>query len=193
MAEDQRLGANEADARRKAARWSVLAALAQILLVPLGALYFPYLRNFLIAVGYAFVLPPIAVMYVRSAPVRGSGAMLGALAGTSAVAIGLGGSVNVDLEPAALLFLGVWWWTVGKMAAETGFLPRGFGLATAAVGALAVASAPLAAFASASIARLPASVSAILEQPYFAIAHVALGAWLLILAAVFRPLDRRLR
>ena len=193
MAEGPRDGAIEAEARRKAARWSVLAAVAQLLLVPLGALYFPYLRNFLLAVGYAFLLPAIAVLYVRSASVRASGAILGAIAGTSAVAIGLGASVNVDLEPAGLLLLGVWWWTVGKMATETTFLPRGFGIATAAAGALAVASAPLAAFASASIARLPASVSAILEQPYFAVAHVALGVWLLILAEVFRTLDRRAR
>ncbi len=183
----------EAEAGRKAGRWSLLAAVAQIALVAVGALYFPYLRNFLIAVGYGFILPAIAVMHVRNAPVRDSGAILGTIAGTSAVAMGLAGSVNVDLEPAALLLLGVWWWTTGKMAAQTRSLPAGFGVATAAGGALAAAAALLAAFSSASIAVLPASIAIVAEQPYFAISHAALGAWLLALAAVFRTVDRAAR
>ncbi|MFN2521425.1 MAG: hypothetical protein ABR525_10320 [Candidatus Limnocylindria bacterium] len=183
----------EAEARRKAGRWAVLAAVAQIALVAVGALYFPYLRNFLIAVGYGFILPAIAVIHVRSAPRRDSGAILGTIAGTSAVAMGLAGSVNVDLEPAALLLLGVWWWTTGKMAAETRSLPAGFGVGTAAAGALAVAAAALAAFSSASIAVLPAGLAVVVEQPYFAISHAALGAWLLVLAVVFRTVDHAAR
>ncbi|MDP9265237.1 MAG: hypothetical protein M3O91_03840 [Chloroflexota bacterium] len=174
----------EDEARRKAALWSLLAAVAQLALVAFGAQYFPYLRNFLIAVGYGFILPGIAVMHVRNSSVRDSGAILGTIAGASTVVVGLAGSVNVDLEPAALLVLGVWWWTVGKMAAQTSSLPAGFGIATAIAGALAVAAAPLAAFSSASIAVLPTSLAAVLDQPYFRLSHVAVGLWLLAIAGL---------
>lgn len=180
----------EREATRKAAVWSLLAAVAQLALVAFGALYFPYLRNFLIAVGYGFILPAIAVMQVRNGAARASGAILGTIAGTATVAVGLAGSVNVDLEPAALLILGVWWWTIGKMAAQTGSLARGFGVATAIAGALALAAASLSAFGSASIAVLPARVSAALDLPYLSASHLALGLWLIALAVVIRKGDR---
>ncbi|MGH2499169.1 MAG: hypothetical protein ACRDF0_03640, partial [Candidatus Limnocylindria bacterium] len=97
----------------------------------------------LIAAAYGLLLPPIAVLHVRHRAVRDSGSVLGTVAGTAVVAVGLAGSVNVDLQPAALLALGIWWWTVGKIWAETAVLPRGFGAATALGGALAFPAAAL--------------------------------------------------
>ncbi|MEK6620213.1 MAG: hypothetical protein AABZ26_04475 [Chloroflexota bacterium] len=70
------------------------------------------------------MLPAIAILHVRHAQVRQSGAILGTIAGTAMVTVGLGGSVNVDLQPAALVVLGIWWWSIGKTWAETAVLAR---------------------------------------------------------------------
>jgi hypothetical protein len=116
------------------------------------------------------MLPGIAVLHVRHARVRESGAILGTIAGTAVVAVGLSGAANVDLRPAALFILGIWWWTIGKMWAETNVLPRTFGLATAGIGLFA-------------FALVPAEV--ILGELVFSAAHALLGAWLLALAWLF--------
>ena len=44
--------------------------------------------------------------------------------------LGLGAAANVSLIPAALFVRGVWWWTIGKMWAETDVFPRQFGWLT---------------------------------------------------------------
>jgi hypothetical protein len=123
------------------------------------------------------MLPAIAVLHVRHRLVRHSGAILGTIAGVSVVTVGLGGAVNIDLRPAALLVLGVWWWTIGKLWAETGIMPRTFGLVTAGLGIFAVVAAPLEA------GRLGLEIK--LGAPEIAVwpaAVAALGVWLLALA-----------
>jgi hypothetical protein len=82
------------------------------------------------AVGYGLLLPVIASLQVLHRPVRESGAILGTIAGASVVTLGLGAAANTDLIPAALFVRGVWWWTIGKMRAETAVMPRVFGLLT---------------------------------------------------------------
>lgn len=156
-----------------------------MLVVLLGAQAYPYLFDTLIAVAYGFLLPPIAVLHIRHAAVRQSGAILGTIAGTAVITVGLSGSVNVDLRPAALFVLGIWWWTIGKMWVQTGAMPRTFGRVTAAVGLAAFVLVPLEAFAPAFTAVLPRSVADVLAQPYFSAAHLVLGAWLLALALLF--------
>ncbi|MBI3521487.1 MAG: hypothetical protein HY071_00130 [Chloroflexi bacterium] len=122
----------------------------------------------LVAVGYGFLLPPIAIIHVRNTAVRQSGAILGTIAGAATATVGISASVNANAAPASLFAMGVWWWTIGKMSAQTGVLPRAFGYATAAAGAAAFALAALAPF-----------------QPGVAGAdHTLLGLWLLALAVV---------
>ncbi len=126
------------------------------------------------------MLPAIAVLHPRHRRARESGTILATITGTSAVIVGLAGSVNADLQPAALFVLGMWWWTIGKLWAETAILPRMFGLATAALGALALAGGL---FASVSI-----GVSVVRpdvpDVAVWTIAQVALGAWLTILGGI---------
>ena len=176
---------HEVAATRKAALWSAIAGLAQLLLVIVGQEAFPYLRNVLLAVGYGFILPAVAVLHVRNATVRQSGAILGSLAAIAAVTIGIAGSINVDAQPAALFLLGIWWWTIGKMWAQTGVLPRRFGILTATLGLAAFVLVPLEAFSAAFIAVMPRSLADALAQPYFSAAHLVLGLWLLALAWTF--------
>lgn len=107
---------------------------------------------------------------------RESGSILATIAGTATVAVGLAGSVNVDLQPAALFVLGMWWWTIGKLWAETGILPPLLGCATAALGALALASGL---FASVSIG-LSVVRPGLPDLAVWAIAQAALGVWLVI-------------
>ena len=144
-----------------------------------GHVGYPYVYDALIAVGYGLMLPAVAVLHPRHGRVRESGTILATIAGTATVIVGLGGSVNVDLQPAALFVLGMWWWTIGKLWAETGILPRELGRTTAALGALALAGGL---FASVSI-----GVSVV--RPDFpdiavwTIAQGVLGVWLVILGA----------
>ncbi|MEA2660884.1 MAG: hypothetical protein QOH08_456 [Chloroflexota bacterium] len=137
------------------------------------------------AVAYGFLLPAIAVLHVRHVAVRQSGAILGTIAGAAVATVGLAGSANIDVRPASLFVLGMWWWTIGKMWAETGVLPRTFGVATAALGLAAFVFVPLEAFSDAFAAVMPRSLADALAQPYFGTAHVAVGAWLVVLAWTF--------
>jgi hypothetical protein len=131
------------------------------------------------------LLPAIAVLHVRHAAVRQSGAILGTIAGAALAAVGLAGSANVDVRPASLFVLGMWWWTIGKMWAETDVIPRAFGVVTAALGICAFVLVPLEAFSVAFVGIMPRSLADALAQPYFSTAHVALGLWLLALAWSF--------
>jgi len=73
--------------------------------------------------------------------------VLGTAAGTASITVGLAASANFDLVVAALFVRGIWWWTIGKMWAETSVMPRLFGIATMALAVIAlgaaVASAPM--------------------------------------------------
>ena len=137
------------------------------------------------AVAYGFLLPAIAVLHVRHAAVRQSGAILGTIAGAAVATVGLAGSANVDVRPASLFVLGMWWWTIGKMWVQTGVLPRTFGRVTAALGLVAFALVPLEAFSQAWLSVMPRSLADALAQPYFSVAHVAIGGWLIALATTF--------
>ena len=108
------------------------------------------------------------MLHVRHAAVRQSGAILATIAGAAVATVGISGSANADIRPAALLVLGMWWWTIGKMWAQTGVLTRTFGRVTAALGIAAFVAVPLEPFSAA-----------------FTAAHVVLGVWLLVLAWTF--------
>jgi hypothetical protein len=138
-----------------------------------------------VAVAYGFLLPGIAVLHVRHAAVRQSGAILGTIAGAAVATVGLAGSANIDVRPASLFVLGLWWWTIGKMWAQTGVMPRALGIVTAALGLCAFALVPLEAFSGAFIAVMPRSLADALAQPYFSAAHLAIGVWLFVLAWTF--------
>jgi hypothetical protein len=79
----------------------------------------------------------------------------------------------------------MWWWTIGKMWAETGVLPRAFGVVTAALGLCAFVLVPLEAFSVTFVALMPRSLADALAQPYFSAAHLVLGLWLIALAWIF--------
>jgi hypothetical protein len=89
----------------------------------------------------------VAVLHVRHVAVRESGAILGTIAGTTVVVVGLAASAALELAIAALFVRAIWWWTIGKMWWETGALPRWLGAVTLglAVGefALVLALGPL--------------------------------------------------
>jgi hypothetical protein len=127
---------------------------------------------------------------VRNAAVRDSGAILATISGAAVATVGLAGAANIDVRPASLFVLGMWWWTSGKMWAQTGVLPRRFGLVTAALGLMAFALVPVEAFSVAFVAVMPRSLADALAQPYFSAAHVALGVWLIALAGVFASRSR---
>lgn len=150
-----------------------------------GALAYPYLYDVLTAVAYGFLLPAIAVLHVRHVAVRQSGAILGTIAGAAVATVGLAGSANVDVRPASLFVLGMWWWTIGKMWTQTGVMPRTFGYVTAALGLVSFVLVPLEAFSPAFVAVMPRSIADALAQPYFSAAHLTLGAWLGVLAWIF--------
>lgn len=147
-----------------------------------GGIAYPALYDLLTALAYGLLFPAIAVLHARNVALRASGGILGTISGAAVATVGLAGSANVDVRPASLFVLGMWWWTIGKMAAETGTLPRAFGVVTAAAGALAFALAPFEAFAGQLSAVMPRTLADVLAQPYFAAAHVALGLWLVALA-----------
>ena len=128
------------------------------------------------------------MLHVRHAAVRQSGAILGTIAGAAVATVGLADSANVDVRPASLFVLGLWWWTIGKLWTQTGVLPRPFGVATAALGLVAFGLVPLEAFSPLFISTMPRSLADALAQPYFSAAHLVLGLWLLALALTFATL-----
>ena len=143
----------------------------------------------LVAVGYGLLLPGIAVLHVRHTAVRQSGAILATIAGAAVATVGLAGSANLDVRPASQFVLGLWWWTIGKMWVETGVLPRPFGIATAALGALAFVLVPLEAFSPFFLGSMPRALADAIAEPYFSATHLLLGPWLLVLAWIFARQD----
>ena len=128
--------------------WGALSGLAHLVALAFAPGFFPDWYYLLVAVGYGLLLPLIAVLHVRHAPLRASGAILATAAGTATVTVGIAASASAELVVAALFVRGIWWWTIGKMWMETGVLPRALGAATVVLGALtlaaAAASAPMA-------------------------------------------------
>jgi hypothetical protein len=102
--------------------------------------FYPSWFFLLTSVAYGLMLPVIAVLHLRHLVVRQSGAMLGTIAGTSVVLVGIAASAAPDLAVAALFVRAIWWWTIGKLWWETGVLPRWLGMVTLvlAVGAFAL-------------------------------------------------------
>jgi len=153
--------------------WAAVAGVCQVVAPAFAPGFYPSWYFALGAVGYGLLLPVIASLHVRHEPLRRSGAVLGTIAGASVVTLGLGAAANIDLIPAALFVRGVWWWTIGKMWAETGVLPRVFGWITAA---LAIACfALVAAYAVTGIPMSPPDLPL----------RMILGLWLIVLAALF--------
>src|SRR5207237_1931818 len=154
---------------RKAAGWPLVAALCNLIAPEFAPGFYPAWDSALGAVSYGLLLPVIASLHVRHEPLRRSGAVLGTIAGASVVTLGLGAAANTDLIPAALFVRGVWWWTIGKMWAETGVLPRPFGWITAAL-----AMACFALVAAYALTGIPMSPP---DLPL----RLLLGLWLIVL------------
>ena len=101
----------------------------------------------LLAIGYGLLLPVLAMLQVRHATVRQSGAILGTAAGMATITVGIAASANPVLVVPALFVRGIWWWTIGKIWSETAVFPREFGIATMVLAVIAIgaalASAPM--------------------------------------------------
>lgn len=177
----------ERAATGRASWWALVAGGAQLGAVFAGHLAYPYVHDALIAVAYGLMLPPIAVLHTRHRAVRHSGAILATIAGTAVVTVGLIGSVNVDLQAAAIFVTGMWWWTNGKLWVETGAMPRGLGMVTALLAIVTLAGALLAAVN----VGLSAVVRGFPDLQVWNAARFALGAWLIGLGVVLRGLLAR--
>jgi hypothetical protein len=127
--------------------WGTIAGAANLIALAFAPSFFPAWYFLLVALGYGLLLPAIANLHVRHQPLRASGAVLATAAGTASVAVGMAAAANPELVVAALFLRGIWWWTIGKMWAETSVLPGLFGIATMILAVIAIgaalASAPL--------------------------------------------------
>jgi hypothetical protein len=150
--------------------WATIAGVSQIVAIAFAQGFFPDWYFLFIALGYGLLLPVLAVLHVRHAAVRQSGAILGTSAGTAAITVGLVASANMELVVAALLVRGIWWWTIGKMWAETAAVPRWLGLPTMILGVLAIAAA---------VASAPLAMNA---PTLWSAERLILGIWSLALA-----------
>lgn len=113
---------------------------------------------------------------------RWSGAILGTVTGTATVTVGLAAAFVPDLGPAEMLLGGMWWWTVGKLWMETGVMPRGFGVGTAALGVIGFV-----ALVAGAVTGSPAVSAAPPEPAGWIVVRYVSAAWLAGLAfALFR-------
>jgi hypothetical protein len=165
------LEAHEREAVWKAAVWAALAGIIHIARTAIGPGLYPDWYFFLTAVAYGLMLPVIAVLHVRHARLRDSGAVLGTIVGTVVVALGIGLTAAPELTLAALFIRAMWWWTLGKLWWETDVVSRWLGAVTLglAVGqfALVILFGPTG--ADMTILALPL--------------RLTLGLWMLALAA----------
>jgi hypothetical protein len=150
-------------ATRKAAVWSLLSALAIFAATEFAPGFYPQWYFALGAIGNGLLLPVIASLHVRHAPARHSGAVLGTIAGASVAVLGLASASNGGLVLATLFVTGVWWWTIGKMWAETGLFPRSFGWLTMALALLCFAAVIV---ATPLALGVPQSLPALLLSPW---------------------------
>jgi hypothetical protein len=154
---------------RKAAVWSLIAGLTHLIAPTFGSGFYPGWYFALNAIAFGLMLPAIASLHVRHLLVRQSGAMLGTIAGVSVVALGVVAASDDGVIPAAFFVSGIWWWTIGKMWAETQVMPRAFGWFTMALAVLCFGYAVAGVFAS--VPELPL--------------RLFLGLWLIVLSAFF--------
>jgi len=116
--------------------------------------------------------------------VRISGATLALLTGTAAAITGIAGALNVDAQPAAMFALGLWWWTIGKLWAETGVVQRTFGMVTAGGAALVL----LASFLASGLAPLTALIPGVPDLALWDASRAALAVWAIALGiGLWRP------
>lgn len=131
----------------------------------------PQAYGILAVLGFGLLLPPIAILHARFAGANAHGTLLSTIAGTATAVTGLAALLLNDLEPAALFFLGLWWWTAGRLATEAVAFPRAFALATSALGVIAF----LASLADIFGVRIAWSA-----------ARLLLAAWLVVLTWLLR-------
>jgi len=162
----------EAEATTKAAIWGAIAGVAHLAATAIGPGFYPDWYFLLTAVAYGLLLPVIAVLHVRHRASRQSGAVLGTIAGTAVVTLGIAASASPPIVVAALFVRGIWWWTIGKLWWETDLFPRWLGLATMALAVLCIALA-----LSSGAMGVDMSVAWIPLR-------LALGAWLLVLSVI---------
>jgi hypothetical protein len=161
-------------ASRKAAAWALVAGLAHLVAPTFAPGFYPTWYFALSAVAFGLMLPAIASLHVRHALVRQSGAILGTIAGASVVTLGPVAAAETGLVPAAFFVTGLWWWTIGKMWAETRVMPRAFGWMTMALAI--VCFALLGAYAYSG-----GVLTAVSDLPL----RIVLGVWLTVLAGLF--------
>jgi hypothetical protein len=154
---------------RKAAVWSLIAGLTHLIAPTFGSGFYPSWYFALNAIAFGLMLPAIASLHVRHLLVRQSGAMLGTIAGVSVVALGVVAASDDGVIPAAFFVSGIWWWTIGKMWAETKIVHPGFGIFTEALALICFLYAASTVFAS--VPELPL--------------RLLLGVWLIFLAIFF--------
>ena len=147
--------------------WGALSAAANVVSLAFapGTSYFV-----LVALGYGLLLPVLAVLQVRHATMRQSGAILGTAAGMATITVGIAASANASLVVPALFVRGVWWWTIGKIWAESGVFSRLLGIVTMALAVIAIGAA---------IASAPMTMDA---ATLWLSERVVLGLWTLALA-----------
>ncbi|MGH2472192.1 MAG: hypothetical protein ACRDG6_07295 [Candidatus Limnocylindria bacterium] len=152
----------------------MIAGLTHLVAPTFASGFYPGWYFALSAVGYGLILPAIASLHVRHVLIRQSGAVLGTITGVGVVIFGYAAAAVLAFTPAVLFVAGMWWWTIGKMWAQRGVMPRAFGWLTMA---LAVACFALfGAFASTGGALM-----AVPDLPL----RLILGAWLIVLAGFF--------
>ena len=149
--------------------WALIAGLCHLIATEFGPGFYPTWYFALNAVAFGLMLPAIASLHVRHVLVRQSGAMLGTIAGVSVVVLGAVAASNDGLIPAAFFVSGIWWWTIGKMWAETQVISRAFGWFTMAFALVCFGCAAAGIFAS--VPELPL--------------RLLLGVWFIALGAVF--------
>lgn len=159
---------------RKAAAWSLVAGLGHLIAPTFAPGFYPTWYFALSAVAFGFMLPAIASLHVRHAVVRQSGAILGTVTGASVVTLGSVAAAENGVVPAAFFVTGMWWWTVGKMWAETRVLPRAFGWLTMALAIVCFALLGAYAFTGGVLTAVPDLFL-----------RIILGVWLIVLAVLF--------
>jgi hypothetical protein len=159
---------------RKAAAWSLAAGLAQLLAPTFAPGFYPSWYFALSALGFGLMLPGIASLHVRHALVRQSGAFLGTITGTSVVTLGSVAAAVTGVVPALFVVTGMWWWTIGKMWAETNVLPSVFGWITMALAIVCFAFLGTYAISGGAL-------MAVADLPL----RLVLGLWLIAIAVLF--------
>jgi len=153
--------------------WALVAGIAHLIAPTFAPGFYPTWYFALSAVAFGLMLPAIASLHVRHALVRQSGAILGTITGVSVVTLGSVASSATEVVPAAFFVSGMWWWTIGKMWAETRVLPRAFGWLTMALAIVCFALLGAYAYAGGVVMAVP-------DLPL----RMVLGLWLIVLAGL---------